>query len=169
MKSEQIDERATERLLKLGVYAAVLGVGGVALAIANVSTPGALALLGIVALWVVAWWPRWLRTFTVTSTVVIERDPATVFAFVSNLENEARFQPNVERVEKLTPGPIRAGTQFSARARLPASGGIGERVFDGIDEIVDYEPNHRLTSRTASGSHFNLDVKTFVPVSNGHW
>jgi len=97
---------------------------------------------------------------------VIERDPATVFAFVSNLENEARFQPNVERVEKLTPGPIRAGTQFSARARLPASGGIGERVFDGIDEIVDYEPNHRLTSRTASGSHFNLDVKTFVPVSN---
>ena len=70
-------------------------------------------------------------------------------------------------MEKVTPGPIGIGTRFSARARMPASLKIGERIFEGTEEIVDFEPNHRLISRTSSGLNSNLDVKTFDAVPNG--
>ncbi len=38
---------------------------------------------------------------------------------------------------------------------------------DGVEEIVDYEPNHRFTARVASGMHYNFDVVTFEEVSSG--
>jgi polyketide cyclase/dehydrase/lipid transport protein len=161
-----IDVRGTDRDLTIGAYAGALTAGAVALLIAFVWTSGALALLGLVAVWVIVWWPRWLRTFTLTTHIVIGRDPATVFGFFSNLENWPRFQTVVEHVEKLTPGPIGPGTQFSSRARLPESVRVRWHVFEGIEEIVDYEPNHRVTSRTSSVPDFNFDVKTFDEVSS---
>ena len=162
-----IDERGNERVLTIGAYAGALAVGAFALLIAVVWPTWALALLGVAAVWVIVWWPRTLRTYTLTSHIVIERDAAAVFSFVSDLENEPRYWPMVERIEKLTTGPIGPGTRFSARVRLPASLGIRETVFEGVEEIVDYEPNHRFTTRVASGLHYNFDVVTFEEVPNG--
>jgi hypothetical protein len=165
--TEPIDVRGTDRDLQIVAYASALAVGAIALLIAFVWPGWALALLGLVALWVIAWWPRWLRIFTLTTHTVIGRDPATVFAFISNLENEPRFQPMVEHVEKLTPGPIGPGTRFSARTRFPQSVRVRQRVFESTEEIVDYEPNHCVTSRISSVPDFNFDVKTFDEVASG--
>ncbi len=165
--SDPIDVRETDRVLAITAYASALAVGAIALLIAFVWPVWALALLGLVALWVIAWWPRWLRTFTLTTHTVIERDPATVFAFISNLENEPRFQPMVEHVEKLTPGPIGPGTRFRGRTRYPQSVMTRQRVFESTEEIVDYEPNLCVTSRTSSVPDFNFDVKTFDEVAGG--
>lgn len=162
--TEQIDERGTERVVTIGAYAGALAVGALALLIAFVWPSVGLAVLGVVALWVIVWWPRWLRTYSLTSQITIARNPAAVFSFVSDLENEPRYWPTVERIERLTPGPIGPGTRFSAHVRLPASLGIREMVMDAVEEIVDYEPNQRFTSRVASGLQYNFDVVTFEQV-----
>jgi hypothetical protein len=164
---DKIDERDTEHVLTIGAYFGVLTVGAIALLVAFVWPFGSLALLAVAAVWVVAWWPRLLRTASLTTSIWIERDPATVFSFVSNLENEPKFWPVVERIEKLTPGPIGPGTQFSARATLPASHGIGPQIFEGIEQIIEYEPDRRFTSSVTSGIHANFDEVTFDPVDNG--
>jgi hypothetical protein len=165
--TDPIDEREAERILAISAYAGACAVDAVALLVAFLWPSLALLVIGITAVWVVAWWPRGLRTNTLTSKIAIRRDPAAVFAFVSDFENEPKYWAMVEQVEKLTPGPIGAGTQFRTRVRLPASLGFGETVIVAIEEIVDFKPDHRFTARVASGMHYNFDVWTFDPISDG--
>jgi hypothetical protein len=54
----------------------------------------------------------WL-SYSVEET--IDRAPAEVFDFCSDLTNEAKWNPDVERVEKLTDGPVGVGTRFDAK------------------------------------------------------
>jgi hypothetical protein len=166
--TDVIDERENERVMTIAAYAGAVAIGAIALLIAFVSPSVALALLAITALWVVVWWPRWLRTDTIDSSIVVERDPATVFGFVSNMENEPRFYPELQWVKKVTPGPIGAGTEFRARMAVsPGHGlGLGPWIFEGVEQIIEYEPNRRLTSRV-NGLHANFGVVTFEPVPNG--
>jgi hypothetical protein len=44
-----------------------------------------------------------------------DRAPTEVFDFCSDLTNEAKWNPDIERVEKLTDGPVGLGTRFEAR------------------------------------------------------
>ena len=120
--TDPIDEREAERILTISAYAGALAVGAVALLVAFLWPSLALVVIGITALWVVAWWPRGVRTNTLTSQIAIRRDPATVFAFVSDFENEPKYWAMVEQVEKLTPGPIgagRPGSNLDVLRRLP--------------------------------------------------
>jgi hypothetical protein len=161
-----IDERGTERILNVGSFAAALAVGALALLLAITLRPWAFVLLTVGAAWVILWWPALLRTFTLTTSIVIERDPATVFAFWSNCENEPKFWSEVESVNKVTAGPIGPGTRFSARVRLAAWKGR-EMVFEGTEEILDYQPSTRFTSTVSTALHPNLDVMTFETVPEG--
>jgi hypothetical protein len=54
-----------------------------------------------------------LLSYSVEET--IDRAPAEVFDFCCDLTNEAKWNPDVERVEKLTDGPIGVGTRFDAK------------------------------------------------------
>jgi hypothetical protein len=164
--TDPIDELEAERILTISAYAGALAVAAVALLVAFLWPAVALAVIGITALWVVGWWPRGVRTNTLTSKIAIRSDPAAVFAFVSDFENEPKYMAMVEQVEKLTPGPIGAGTQFRTRVRLPASLGM-ETVMVAVEEIVDFKPDHLFTARVASGMHYNFDVLTFDPISDG--
>jgi uncharacterized protein YndB with AHSA1/START domain len=94
----------------------------------------------------------------IETSVIIQRDPAVVFAFVADSRHGPRYLPVAESIEKITDGPIRSGTQFRARTRY----GTWE-----VGEIVDYQPNSRLTLRVTTASKPNLDVTTFVPVNGG--
>ena len=122
-------------------------------------------MLLLVAAWVVTWWPFAMRHFTLTSTVVIERDPATVFAFVSDLRNVPRFYYMFdETIEKIGDGPIAVGTEF--RTHVILHKGDAPRldrdyVFDGTEEIVLYDPNRELAIRVSSGLDPNLATFTF--------
>jgi len=46
---------------------------------------------------------------------VITASPVEVFDFCSDLRNELVWNPNAEQVDKLTDGPVGAGTRFRAR------------------------------------------------------
>jgi len=112
-------------------------------------------------LWALAWIPAWMRRIGIRTSVVIDRDPATVFAFVSDFRNEAKYQPGISAVEKITDGPIGPGTQFRTRVELPNG------PFEGVDEIVDYEPPYRVTSRVANALRANVGVLTCEAVPEG--
>lgn len=121
----------------------------------------ALIISGLAILWSVAWMPPWMRRVGISTRVVIDRDQATVFAFVSDLRNELKYQPSLIAVEKITDGPIGPGTQFRSRVQLPNG------AFEAVEEIVDYEPPNRVTSRVASGLRPNVGVTTLEAVPQG--
>jgi uncharacterized membrane protein len=138
-------------------------IGAIALlAAAVISASVALIVVGVTALWVLLWTPPALRRLQLETSVVIQRDLATVFAFVEDARNLPLYMPTVMSVDKLTDGPIGPGTQFRSKMQLtPAA------TTESIAQIVDYEPNRRMTSRVTSIATPNLSVATFTPADGG--
>ena len=60
------------------------------------------------------------------SRVIIERPVEEVFGFVVDLSNIPSMDPSVESVEKMSEGPIDAGTTFLMRQKTPPLGKIRE-------------------------------------------
>jgi uncharacterized protein YndB with AHSA1/START domain len=119
-------------------------------------------VVGAIAVWILFWVPPWFRTRRVASTVAIQRSPEVVFKFVSDFRNLPRWFPDIERVEMLTAGPIGPGTRFREHGHLPSG-----RPFQGDDEVMEFVPNRRLTSRVLTGRRRTLDVITVEPVGAG--
>ena len=158
---QPIDERRIEDYMRLIVVAFAVAIDAFALVFATGSLTVPLAMVAVAAIWVVLWVPHSTRALTTRSSVVIRRDPAVVFAFVADSLNAPKYLANIESVEKITSGPIGPGTQFRTRVH------ILKTSWDGLEEIVDYEPHARLTSRVVSGQRPNLEVLTFEPAQGG--
>ena len=159
--TNRIDERSTERnhaLLAIGIACAIAGFS-VIIALAVPVT--ALIILAVAAAWVLVWWPRQMRRLSTTTGVVIERDPEVVFAFLSDFRTQLTYVPFVGSVEKLTDGPIGLGTQFRTRTRLPKG------VYEGVEQITDYQPTTRYASTLISSRHPNSGTATFEPAPGG--
>jgi carbon monoxide dehydrogenase subunit G len=154
-------ERSEQRRLTLLLVAFELLFAGLAFTFALLWPGVGLFVLALETSWILAWLPRATRTFETVSGVTIQRDPAVVFPFVANMENDPLYIQGVESVEKTTSGPVGPGTRYRARVR------IGRTEWDGTAEIVDYEPNIRVTSRVNSSSRPNLEVITFEQVPGG--
>jgi carbon monoxide dehydrogenase subunit G len=155
------DERLAERRLTFLLVAYELLFAGFAFGFALLWPGVGLFVLAVEASWVLVWLPRATRTFETVSGVTIQCDPAVVFPFVADMQNDPLYIPGVEAVEKTTGGPVGPGTQYQARVR------IGRTEWDGIGEIVDYEPNTRVTSRVNSSARPNFEVITFELVPGG--
>jgi carbon monoxide dehydrogenase subunit G len=138
-------------------------ISSIALLAAALMSPGVgLLIVGVAALWVLLWTPPWLRRLQIETSAQIQRDPAAVFSFVADARNLRLYMPTVLSVEKLTQGPIGPGTQFQSKIQLgPAT------TTETIAQIVEYEPNSRITSRALSGAAPNLDVTTFTAADSG--
>jgi hypothetical protein len=98
--------------------------------------------------------------------LVIERPAEEVFDFVADERNEPLYNPRMIRAEKLTEGPVGAGTQFSATVLS------GRRPLDMVVECTAAERPRRLASRTAMASSEVRGELTFEPVPEGtrmHW
>jgi carbon monoxide dehydrogenase subunit G len=76
--------------------------------------------------------------------VTIERPPETVFAFLSNPENDARWRPGVLDIAHVS------GEGVGARYAQGVKGPFGRRIAADI-EITDYRPNELIAFRTLSG------------------
>ena len=167
----RLRRRRERRVMGLGAYAAAAAVAGLALLLAIASPRWAVLLLAIAAAWVLTWWPNAMRMHTLTSSIVIARDPATVFAFVSDLRNAPRYFYMYEgTVEKPGDGPIGPGTHFYEYVVLRpdvAPNLKDARVSYQIEEILTYEPNRRLTTRVITALNPNLDTFTFDEVPGG--
>jgi carbon monoxide dehydrogenase subunit G len=156
-----LDERMVEihvAIVLMGIY---FTIDAFALLLAIASPAIGLFISAIGAAWIVLWLPPRFRKVIVSSSYVVNRSPDVVFAFVGDPRNEAKYQPDLESVEMITNGPVGPGSQFRYRLRL------SQQLAEGVEEIVDYEPNHRLTTRVTTGLHPNLAELTFEPVEGG--
>lgn len=171
VRASQARERRELHVMDLAGYSAAAAVAGLACFVALASPVWALALILVAAGWVIAWWPRAIRHFTLTTTIEIARDPATVFAFVSDQRNGPRYYYMYdETVEKIGDEPIGVSTQFHSHVvlRPDVAPALREpRSTDAIEEIVTYEPNQRLATRVHTGSLPNLATFTFDELPGG--
>lgn len=71
--------------------------------------------------------------------------PEAVFDFVArnHWRNHPRWDPNIEEIVPLDPGPIQTGS----RARVRRKKGSGDEIL----EVVAFEPNSRWVSRSEMG------------------
>jgi uncharacterized protein YndB with AHSA1/START domain len=97
----------------------------------------------------------------VEQSVVIRRPPKEVFAFLSDLENWSRWQPELREVEQISRGPVAVGTTF--RQALDAGG----KRIELIGQVIEYEPNENLSLDYVRGGlsfrlHFHLE-----PIDDG--
>lgn len=93
--------------------------------------------------------------------IIINRRVEEVFDFVADERHEPRYNPRMVLAEQITPGPIGAGTRFSAR-----SVSLG-RPVDMIIEFTVYDRPRRLGSRARLPGMDIDGVLTFDPVPNG--
>ncbi|MFN0134682.1 MAG: SRPBCC family protein [Phycisphaerae bacterium] len=68
------------------------------------------------------------------SSEFIDRPIEQVFAYASDLTTASEWLPGVKRIEKITDGPLRAGTQFR-ETRL-----MGKREATAVIEVVEHTP-----------------------------
>lgn len=158
-----IDEPANERVIRLGGLLAAVVVDFVALLVAPFWPTTTLLIVAVTIAWVALWSIPQLRRTRVTSTFVIRCGQKAVFTLMSDARNIRQWRHEYESVEMLTPEPIGPGSRFRVRTRL-----LPESVlFDGVEEIIDYEPDRRFTSWVASGLRPNFDEFTFEVVDGG--
>ena len=167
-QGELLDETRYDRASNLTAYASVLLVAGVGMFLCLWWLAPALALLAAAAIWAAVWWPDSLRRSNLTTSIVIKREPAAVFAFVSDGRNLLSYWPHYESVELLTPGPIGLRTQFRSRVRFPKGFADNqEHIFEGIEEIVGFEPPTRLATHVKDRPRPHLAVFRFDAVPEG--
>jgi uncharacterized protein YndB with AHSA1/START domain len=83
----------------------------------------------------------------VTVATTVNRPVDEVFAFVADMENEPRWHTDIVKAERLTDGAVRGGTNYRVQFRpQPMS------PSEGTIEIVEFEPNRRMVSRSDMGN-----------------
>ena len=90
--------------------------------------------------------------------IVIGRPVEAVFDYVADQSNEPQYNPQMVRAEKITPGPVRAGTRFCSAV---ASGG---RTAEMLIECTGYDRPRRLASTTTMRQADISYTLTFEPV-----
>jgi hypothetical protein len=160
-RRQVIDDPARDRRLTTMLFGFDLLIDSIAFQLAVAWPVAGIIFVAVAITWTLLWSSRSIRTHSIMTSAVIMRDQATVFSFVANDENAPRYMPMIESIEKLTSGPIRPGTRYRGRARLGPN-----KTFEAISEVIDYEPNSRVTSRVMTWTP-NLEVVTFEPVPGG--
>jgi len=100
-----------------------------------------------------------------SADVKVNRPVEKVFAWLTNPENQGKFDKSSLKMEALTPGPWRAGTQFRELRDL------GGRKTEVLSEIAELEPNRLFIVRSKTGPGW-LGTWQFEPEGAGtrlHW
>jgi uncharacterized protein YndB with AHSA1/START domain len=98
----------------------------------------------------------------VTVSTVVNRPVAEVFAFVAEMENEPQWHTDILVAERTTDGAVGQGTryrvQFKPQPMSPTEGAV---------EIVDFQPDRRIVSRSDMGSMKPTMTHEFEKVTAG--
>jgi uncharacterized membrane protein len=97
----------------------------------------------------------------VAHSIVIQRPVAEVYAFIVNLANERRWQPEIESVQLDKPGPLTVGSRFREARRT-----FGRR-YEWYFEVTELEPNHTFTIRSLTGQPPYQGSRRFEAVPGG--
>lgn len=95
----------------------------------------------------------------VKHSIIIARPIDDVFAFVTNLHNETRWQPEIKLVT--LNGPLQAGSTFR-EVRVTFG-----RAYDWHFRITEFDPPHRITIDTIRGSARYRGSRIFEAVAEG--
>jgi uncharacterized membrane protein len=87
----------------------------------------------------------------VEMSIQINRPVEEVFAFLSNFENNPRWQSTSVEAKKISDGPVGVGTTYQAVTSM-----LGRRI-NSEQEITEYEPN-RLVSRKSTAGPFPFEI-----------
>jgi uncharacterized protein YndB with AHSA1/START domain len=112
--------------------------------------------------WVILWMVPQLRRSRIVTSFEVKRPPEVVFDFVSDDRNLPRWRTETLSSELLSAEPVGPGSRFRQVVRLSSG-----KEFVGESEIVDYEPNHRVTSRIPNVTAQSFDEITFDPTPDG--
>ena len=93
--------------------------------------------------------------------IVIDRPVDVVFDYVADQSNEPQYNPQMVRAEKITAGPVGAGTRF--RSAVASRG----RTVEMLIEITGYDRPHRLASATTMQQADISYTLTFEPAGSG--
>jgi polyketide cyclase/dehydrase/lipid transport protein len=93
--------------------------------------------------------------------IVIGRPVDVVFDYVADQSNEPQYNPQMVRADKITAGPVGAGTRF--RSAVASRGRAAEMLI----EITGYDRPHRLTSATTMRQAAISYTLTFEPAGSG--
>jgi uncharacterized membrane protein len=97
----------------------------------------------------------------VAHSVVINCPPAQVFAFLSDIENERRWQPDIEELRLTSPGPLRVGSTFTEVRRT-----MGRR-FTWQMRVTAFEPDSRFCIESTSGTLPYRGCRIVEPLEGG--
>jgi len=90
----------------------------------------------------------------------VNRPVDQVFAWLTNADNQSKFEKSSLKMEALTPGPWRAGTQFRELRDL------GGRKTEVLSEIAELESNRRFVIHSKTGPGW-LGTWNFEPEGAG--
>jgi uncharacterized protein YndB with AHSA1/START domain len=97
---------------------------------------------------------------TAARTIVIDRDPATVFAFLTDPDNDPKWRSHVKEIA--AHGPPAPGARVHQ-----VIAGPGGRGIPADFEVTDYEPPSRYAFRVVAGPARPVGEFRFAPVGNG--
>lgn len=99
--------------------------------------------------------------FRIEGELVIDRPVEAVFDFVADERNEPRYNPHMRSAQKVSEGPIRAGTRF--RSQVASMG----RTIGMATVLTAYERPRRLDSATRVSFMDTSGSLTFEPAGTG--
>ena len=82
---------------------------------------------------------------TVQTEILIRRPRAEVAEYASDPDNAPQWYVNIDRSQRLTPGPVAVGSRVAFIARF-----LGKEL-NYTYEFVEYVPGEKLVMRTAQG------------------
>jgi hypothetical protein len=91
-----------------------------------------------------------------SANLKVNRPVEKVFAWLTNAENQGKFDKSSLKMEVLTPGPWRTGSQFRELRNM------GGRKTEVLSELAELEPNRRFVVRSKTGPRW-LGVWDFEP------
>ena len=95
-----------------------------------------------------------------SSELKVNRPVDKVFAWLTNPENQGKFDKSSLRMDVLTPGPWRTGTQLRELRDL------GGRKMEVLSEIAELDSNRRFVIRSKTGPGW-LGIWSFEPEGTG--
>ena len=96
----------------------------------------------------------------IKASVHIRRSPEEIFAYLSNFENNPKWQSGMVSARFTSPGPIGVGSTYSQEARF-----LGRPVISEF-EVIEYEPGRRVKITSTSGT-FPITVTRMVEPDGG--
>jgi hypothetical protein len=106
--------------------------------------------------------PEWENGMArIEGEIVIGRPVDVVFDYVADQSNEPRYNPHMVRADKITPGPVRKGTQF--RSAVASVGRTAEMLI----ECTGYDRPRLLESTTTMAQADISYTLRFEPAAAG--